>query len=268
MQTMNNGIRAIRRQRGFSLVVSLSMMIVATLVALAVMRAVDSLSHSSGAGLHAQTAETASRSGLAAGRSWVANNSYEAVALVETWTNMRNANLGRTPAIEIPLHSFRTSLGQDYRVFLTNFNPHPAGAPDGVMEFALQSVGHGQSGARRVLTGLYRVRGLVEEIPKVEFIDSTVTYDYPMIGPEDAVYLGSGYLNDIQGPVTINGSMYLANGIQLNPVVNIGTSLTVNGDLIVASQPLTQHNWVRSTLTATGNAFFGDSITIGKISYG
>ena len=126
MQTMNNGIRAIRRQRGFSLVVSLSMMIVATIVALSVMRAVDSLSHASGSGLHAQTAETASRSGLAAGRSWVANNSYEAVALLETWTNMRNADLARTPAVQIPLHAFKTSMGQEYQVFLTPSAPPTA----------------------------------------------------------------------------------------------------------------------------------------------
>ena len=111
-----------RAQRGFSLAVSLSMMIVATLVALGVMRAVDALTRASGSGLHAQTAQVAAQSGLAAGRSWVANNSYEAVALFESWIGLRNKGV-KKPVIRVPLKTFSTSYGQNYEVSLTCVNP-------------------------------------------------------------------------------------------------------------------------------------------------
>ena len=247
-----------RAQRGFSLAVSLSMMIVATLVALGVMRAVDALTRASGSGLHAQTAQVAAQSGLAAGRSWVANNSYEAVALFESWIGLRNKGV-KKPVIRVPLKTFSTSYGQNYEVFLTSFNPKPKGTYGETMEFTLQAVGAGQGGARRVITGVYRVRGLVLEIPKVEFVDSVVTPNYGVIGPEDAVYLGGGYLNDIQGPVTINGSFYSENGIQINPVV-ADARLTVNGDLVVGGKPQAQQNWINGRINVQKNAFFGDSI--------
>ncbi|MBP5187709.1 MAG: hypothetical protein J6Z50_01130, partial [Fibrobacterales bacterium] len=247
-----------RAQRGFSLAVSLSMMIVATLVALGVMRAVDALTRASGSGLHAQTAQVAAQSGLAAGRSWVANNSYEAVALFESWIGLRNKGV-KKPVIRVPLKTFSTSYGQNYEVFLTSFNPKPQGTYGETMEFTLQAVGEGQGGARRVITGVYRVRGLVLEIPKVEFVDSVVTPNYGVIGPEDAVYLGGGYLNDIQGPVIIDGSFYSENGLQLNPVV-AHSYLEVNGDLVVSGKPTTQNNWINGGIVVKKNAYFGDTL--------
>ncbi len=230
----------LERQKGLSMVMVLTFMILAGITALGVWTASKRSFERGTMQAHWQTSEEAIRAGLAASESWITNEGLDAVGIFQAFYDKYNAD-GVFVPIKLPLDSFKVDKGnkdQDFEVYLTSFNPNSK-----PMEFTLEIVGKGQSGATGSMSYAFTVEGMYLEVTNV----STYT-TAPVFESEYGLFNGGGF-NAFNTGFTVDGNMYGGENVQ----TNAGASIVVNGDLTLGNGH--EDSYYNSSLTVNGRYY-------------
>lgn len=204
-------------KKGFSLPLVLGIMLFATIVGTSLNRVLSKEGFTSGAQMNQSEAFLAAKAGLSSARSWITYHAVDVKALLDKFEADRVAT---GAAVPVYLDFLDGYTGMTYKVYLVDMMYSSSNG--GNLDIKVQSVGLGRNGSNEVLTGVYRVTGIVP------MSQPTGSYTPGSLPVEDALYIG-GSFNNIDEPVYIDGSMYVDDAMHGN-----GTGdLTVNGDLVL-----------------------------------
>lgn len=241
-----------QNKKGFSLPLVLGIMLFATIVGTSLNRVLSKEGFTSGAQMNQSEAFLAAKAGLSSARSWITYHAVDVKALLDKFEADREAT---GAAVPVYLDFLDGYTGMNYKVYLVDMMYSSSNG--GNLDIKVQSVGLGRNGSNGVLTGVYRVTGIV---PMSQVIVATPPAPQSV---KDALFISGGLT--VNSGLTVNGSLYTDETV-------IGNSgLTIKGNMMLGPNGTYAFN---GPLVVDSNLYFGQQfyvnsspVTIGGSAY-
>lgn len=238
-------------RKGFSLVIVMIMMILATLVATALYKTLGNYQMASGANLQSESAVAAARAGVAASKAWFTYEGQQARNLLQ--------NYFADPTKDIKINfdanysEAANKNGQAFDVYLTDVKTDQNAGTE--LDVTLQIVGQGQNDSKVIVTSVLNLKGMAFQQPPVV----TTTAVYTRVWGEEAMFL-SGTFENQTGNISIpEGNLYVGGKWETN-----GTVTITKGSLVTARGQASTS--IQKDVTVGKNAYFGSPIKLNGIA--